>query len=354
MAKKSVFYKIYFSFIALFLIALAVLLFLFNGWLKGYEAAQPINIINGIVDSELKSGNEDYLIEKCALKISPYESKENLKALFGEQITGKDIKVFVSSKMPQDCDLAYVIKADGEKILYLYLKKQKSSNALLPTYEIVSSELEKNFYKTINITMPKNVDVTINGVTLDNAVRKDIEISQSAEGYLNGKEGITQQTATVDNLISENVLVAASVDGKAVDVEIKDGKYTVMQYIDPAIKNQIALVATEGSKAYAGYMQGDATLEQVAAYFNTGCEFYKNIRSSYTSHILEHTPAGFDSVKNDEFFQYSDNIYSCHVSFTQVLKRNGMTYKIYFDKNVFVEKSGGGFRIIDIKSPEEK
>lgn len=236
----------------------------------------------------------------------------------------------------------------------VYLKKDSSAASFLPTYKVIGAEFDKELYKSITISMPENVQVSVNGIALDNSTRKDSEIPEFVSNYLKGENVIKQQSAIIDYLLSDEVTVTATLDGKEIKVSNNGNTYSVYQYIDSSVKSKVQHIATEGSKAYAGYMQGDATLQQVAAFFDTKSDFYKNIRSSYTDHILEHTPAGFDNVDNDEVFKYSENIYSCKVNFTQVLKRNGMTYKIYFDKYVFLEKYGDLFRIIDIKSPENK
>ncbi len=353
MAKRSIFYKIYFSFIAVFCVTLSVLLIWLNGWLKSYEAAQPVNLINSIIDTHLKNGDINYLIENCGLKISQYETKESIDSFLSENITGKALSAVVSSKRPEGSDAAYSIEADGKKVLHIFLKKDSSSAAFLPKYTVLSSELEKDYYKTINITMPQNTKISLNGKVIDDALYQEIGIPQFVEKYLPNETAVKQKSVVIENLLSDNVTVTAEYSGEKVDVHKDGNTYSVYQYIDDSVKKNVREIATEGSKAYAGYMQGDATLALVATYFDTNSDFYKNIRSSYTDHILEHSAEGFINVVNDEVFKYSDNIYSCRVEFTQVLKRNGMTYKIYFKKYVFLEKSGNTFSIIDIKSPEE-
>ena len=352
MTKKPLFSKIYFSVIAVFLIVLTLTLIWLNGWLKRYEAAQPINLVNTIVEKHLKSGDTEYLKNTCSLKISPYETKENIDTFFDTYISGATLTSVVSSKRPEGCDAAYTVKADDKKLLNIYLKKDNSSASALPTYTVLGCEFDKEFYKSIVISMPENVDISVNGKALEKNSRKDSEIPEFVANYLKDEKVIKQQSAVIDYLLSDEISVKASLNGREIEVLSEGNTYSVYQYIDGSIKSKVQQIATEGSKAYAGYMQADVTLSEVAAYFDTGCDFYKNIRSSYTDHILEHTPAGFDNVDNNNVFKYSDNIYSCHVKFTQVLKRNDMTYKIYFDKYVFLEKHGASFRIIDIKSPE--
>ncbi len=353
MAKRGVFYKIYFSFIAVFILALAVMLVWLFGWLESYEAAQPINLITNITDTYLKSGDIDYLKDNFSLKISPYETKENMSSFFENNIKDKKLYAVLSSARPEGVDAAYVIKADDKKIFNIYLNKDSSSASFLPKYTVNYCEFEKDFYKTISITMPHNLSVSVNGKIIADTDLKEVCIPQFVEKYLENENAIKQKSAEINNLLTDEVTVTAEESGKPIDVKKTGNSYSVYQYIDNNTKANIRNVATEGSKAYANYMQGDASLADVAAYFDTGSDFYKNIRSSYTDHILEHTIEGFDNVVNDEIFKYSDNIYSCRVDFTQVLKRNGMTYKIYFKKYVFVQKNGNSFKIIDIKNPEE-
>ena len=49
MKTHSLFYKIYFSAVALFAVGLTVFLFVFGGWLKAYEAAQPEQIMSAFM-----------------------------------------------------------------------------------------------------------------------------------------------------------------------------------------------------------------------------------------------------------------------------------------------------------------
>lgn len=354
MTKKPVFYKIYFSFIAVFLVLLTVALIWLNGWLKAYESAQPLNLINSFVDDKLKNNDIDYLLKKCFLKISPYEKDENIKALFDSFIKDKKLESVVLATRPEGCDAAYTVKSNDKRFLNIYLKKIESSASFLPTYTVMSAEFDKELYKSVTISMPEGVEIKVNGIVLDNSHRTDTEIPEFVANYLKGEKVVKQQSAVIDYLLNDQVTVIATLDNKEIAVTKEGNSYSVYQYIDDNVRSKVQSIATEGSKAYAGYMQGDATLQQVATYFDTKCDFYKNIRSSYTDHILPHTPEGFDNVKNDEVFKYSDNVYSCKVQFTQVLKRNSMTYKIYFDKYVFLKKDGDSFHIIDIKSPENK
>ena len=91
MIKKSVFYKIYFAFIAIFLVALTVCLFGLRGWLKSYETAQPQNLINSIIENNLKQKDTDFLRQNYSLKISKYENEQNLIDLINNFVDGRQL-----------------------------------------------------------------------------------------------------------------------------------------------------------------------------------------------------------------------------------------------------------------------
>ena len=355
MTKKPIFYKIYFAVIALFLVLLTVGIFWLNGWLKSYEAAQADNIIADFVENRLKTGDVSYIRKNCNITVSEYEKEENVDNLFKSFSANKEkLSTVVYAFKPEGCDLAYTVKIGEQRVLNVYLKKQSGSNSFLPKYAIMGVEFDKSCYKTVTVSVPQNVEVTINGKKLDQKYRKYEEISSFVANYLKNENAIIQQTAVIDNLLDDNVTVAATMNGKAVEVSQNGNVFSVQSAIEDDIKAKIQSVATEGSKKYASYMQTDATLQEVAAYFDTSCDFYKNIRSSYTDHILEHTLEGFADLDNSEIYKYSENIYSCRVKFTMVLKRNGMTYKDPYNKYVFVRKEGNTFKIIDVKNPENE
>ena len=65
MKTKSLFYKIYFSVIAVFLVLLTIGLFVLNLLLKAYEAAQPVGYINNIITEYFQKGDLFGAVEHC-------------------------------------------------------------------------------------------------------------------------------------------------------------------------------------------------------------------------------------------------------------------------------------------------
>ncbi len=352
MTKKPLFYKIYFSVIAVFLIALTVALFALGSWLKSYEKAQPVNIIDGIVESGLKEADADYLINSCKLKVSPYEKESVLRDFLKQSTENKALTSALCRTLPEGCDTGFVVKSDDTPFLNIYLKKDASSSSLLPTYNIMWSEFAGDTYKRVTVTAPHDAELFLNGKEVESSLREDLAVSDFVKDYLKNENAVKQQTAVIDNLLSDDVTVEAKLSGKEATVTQSGNSYYVHSVIDGEVKKNVQTVALEGTMAFAKYLQTDASLAEVGAYFDKSSTFYKSITSTYVDHILEHTYT-FTDIRNEDVFKYSDNIYSCYVEFTHVLKRNGMLNETEFKKYVFVKKSGNSYLIIDIKSPEE-
>ncbi len=353
MSAKPLFYKIYFSVLIVFAVILVVTLFLLGGWLKGYEAGQPATIVNKIIENNLKTGDVYSLKESANLAVSPYDSADAVKDAVKARIEGKELSASSSAKRPEGCDMAYAIKSGDEKIMQIYLRRVGKASAIgTSKYEVMGCELDKSFYNEINLSIPENAEVKINGIPLEKADRQDEKLTDSVKKELGDKAYNSRQTAKLSNLITADVTVTATQDGKNLEVVKNGNDISVLQYVDEAEKTAILDFATDASKTYAAYMQEDASLGKVAAFFDKKCEFYENVRTSLVTFALDHESYRFDDVKNGDVYKYSDDVYCCRVEFTQVLVRRGKEYKDHFKKNIFLKKSGKSYLVFDMQSVE--
>ena len=355
MSKKPLFYKIYFSVLGIFAVSLVITLILLGSWLKGYEAGQPATIVNEIIENNLKKGDVYVLKEKANLAISPYDAEDAVNAAVKSKVEGKELSASSSAKRPEGCDMAYVIKSGDEKIMQVYLRRVGKASAIgTSKYEVMGCELDKSFYNAINLSMPENSEIKINGIPLDKKDRQDVSLTDTVKKELGDKPYYNRQTAKLENLISADVTVTAMQDGKELTVLRNGSDISVLQFVDEKEKADILEFATDASKTYAAYMQEDSSLGKVAAFFDKSCEFYENIRTSLVSFALDHESYRFEDVKSDGVYKYSDDIYCCHVEFTQVLVRRGKEYEDHFNKNIFQKKSGKSYLVFDMQSVGEQ
>ena len=350
MKNKPLFYKIYFSCLAVFGVLIIIGLIAFNGWLASYENAQPENIVNNIVETYVKANNVFGLKAQHKLDVSAYETADTVNSAVAAAINGKTVTSSTLAARPEGCDLAYTIKADEQKLLNVYLKKNEGS-ALTSTYEILKISLADEFYKPIKIMLPTGAKAFVNGIAVSDADIKTSELPKIPNNYAAGNLSAPQY-ADIYNLVSENPTVTAFAGEQELNVTKSGSQYLVAQDISNSEK--ISNFAIEASKTYSAYMQNDGSLNKIKKYFSNDTEFYENLRTSLVIFSLDHEGFRFDDAASHEILKYSDSIYSCRVTLTQVLIRNGAEYKDYYNKNVYIYVDGQNMKVIDLQSSGAK
>ena len=344
MKPKSLFYKIYFSVIALFVIALAVGLLVFRSWLSGYEAAQPEPIVNKLIEEHIKTCDLYSVKDEYNLKISDYESKKSFDSFFKALTDGKEITGTTLPVKPKDCDAAYQIKANDERILNVYLKK----NAKTKKYFVSGCEFDSSVYKTCKITASSDAEIKINGITVKNEDRKDEELPNIKSDLLKSDDLNKKQIINVTGLLSEPESVTAMSGNKSLTVENDSGVYTVAE--DFPEKESVADFAGKAASTYAEYMQNDSSLANIRKYIESSTELYQNIKTSLVIFSLDHEGHTIKDIKTTDFHKYNDKLYSCRVRLTNVLKRNGALYEDKFDKYVYLQKDGESYMAVDMQN----
>lgn len=338
--KKSLFYKIYFSVIAIFLILLAIGLFIFRGWLKSYESAQPENIVKTVVSEKLEKGNILSLRDSYNLKLSKYETPKSVNAFYEKTIKDKKLSYSTSALKPEGVDMAYTVTANGKKIINIFLKKDKDKR-----YTVSEMAFDSSVYKSCKISAAENVTIKINGIKVDKSDRKNDKLPNLKTG-LSG-DIINKQIISLNDLLYTPEIVAES-GGKTTELKAVNGIYTAIQNFPE--KSEVAKIAGKGASEYASYMFNDSSLSNVRNYVDTDTDFYENLRTSIVSFTLNHNGNSIEDLKTSDFHKYSNNLYSCRVTLTNVLKRGGERYKDYFDKYVYLKKSGDSYKIIDMQN----
>ncbi len=344
--KKSVFYRIYFFVVIIFLVVLAVGLVVLYGWLKSYESSQPTTIVNKIITDYLEKGDYEGLQKDLELKVSEFDSSDNLNGILKEAVEGKKYSVAHSSFKPEGADLAYIIKADDEKVLNVYLKKHKIGKG----YDIAYAELSKSLLKTIEIIAPKGAEITVNGVAVPDDLKKDNEFP-SLPSTIDVKTLTPTQTAKISGLLSDSPVVEATINGKKAEITANGTTFTVAQPIDKAVGDKVTDIAQKCAVAYAAYMQKDGSFGAFSQHCDTSTPFYKNVASSLVMFVKPHNGYKNENLTVTALTKYSDSLYSCRVTFKHTLLSGDTTYSDDFDKIVFVSKNKDVYKVIDMQAP---
>lgn len=345
MKQKSLFYKIYFSVIAIFILLLITGILVFRNWLAGYEAAQPEQIVNTVITEYLEKGSLYSVKDEYKLKLSKYETQKSFDLTVKELTDGKNLTSLSSALKPEDCDVAYVIKADDSDFLKVYLKK----DAKTKKYSISGMEFDKSLYQTFTVTATSDAAVKINGVEVDAADISDEELP-NLKNYTDSGKIIKKQIITADCLLNKPESVTATSGDKTLQVDESDNCYVVVQ--DFAEKEAVSDIAGKAASTYAAYMQNDSNLTNIKKYIDSNTEFYTNIRTSLVMFSLEHESYAIKNLSVTDLHKYSDNLFSCRVRLTNILTRKGNTYEDNFDKYVYLRRDGDSYKAIDMQNAE--
>ncbi len=354
MKNKPLFYKIYFSVIAVFLVLLIIGLFVLNSVLKVYEAAQPSGYMANIVTQYLQKGDLYGAAKEYDIGLSVYQDQKDVNAAFKSIIGDKKLTVSSSGKKLEGYNEVYNVKAGDKTLLTFYLKKSKKAGAFgIKGYEVGLAELDKGICKNYQVNAPSDVKLVLNGVKVDKKDRVDLELPKILSDKIGDKEVITHQTFKVENYISDKFEIKAfAPNGSKIDV-LKNGDiYTVEQSIDATELEGVKNHAINASQGYAKFMQEDASLWNISYMFDTSTEFYQYVRKTELW-VWTHTGYRFEDVTFGEAHKYSDNLYSCRVTFTHILTWGNNVYKDYFDKYVYIERTSNGLKVIDMQTPSK-
>ena len=352
MKKMSLFYKIYFSVVAGFLVLLTVGLFFLSSILSTYEASQPTVTVEEVIDNYLQKGDLYGAVQKYNIRFSKYQTeidKEYINAKLKELKGDEKLTYGSSAKKRDGYTEVYAVKAGKETLVTLYLTKAKDPIKYgIKGYRVGYAEFSDNAFDSVKFIVPSDVKLKINGVEVKANERTDLEVPKVITDKIGDDKVVGLQSFTLKNLPSKNFVAKAyAANGNEVKIVEKDGVYTVEQYIEPTELEAIKTHALNASQGYAKFMQDDATKYSISHYFDTKTEFYDNINKTQLW-VWDHESYRFDDVSVDEAHKYSDTLYSCRVRFVQVLVRGKEEYKDRFDKIVYMEKTANGLKVIDM------
>lgn len=353
MREKPLFYKIYFSAIAIFGVIFLSAVIYFYGWLKSYESSRPEVAAQNILTEYIKSGKAGILKSKGGLKISEYENEDSISKTVSEYISDKKLAVSTSAKKEKGYDFAYNINADNKPFLFVYLKKSKEKDFFgHKKFIIGASAFSPDFYKSAVIKFDSETEILVNGANLK---KKDISDDPLPDLPENIKNEIKckKQTALLKNLIAAPEIKAQK-NKKSLNITNSAETYCVDFSGTDSNEDKITEFALEGAKTYAAYMQDDKSFSQLSSYLVKNTDFYKNLKTSATMFAWKHDSYDFENIKTSEFFSYSKSLYCVRVSFEQVLKLGKKEYRDNFDKNIYIINSDGGLSIADMQSVEAK
>lgn len=347
--KISPFYIVLLVFISLVLIATEFGKGALRDLLSEYENAQYKYVAEELLETKLRSGDGEALADFFADSFSEYESKENKAEYLHSLTDGMPIELQSLSSGLDDAVL-YAVKCDKKRIATLELKKSGDTTEHgIELYALNTANLNPKLLGSFSIQIPKGYLLSVNGISADEKYCLGDDVPTASQNFMPEEvNGIIYTTYTFDRMCAAPVFSVQNAVGRdsAVRYDADKGVYTADIIYDDALAEIHTDYAIEAAKAYAAYMQNDAYFGQIKKYFDPSSELYNNLRTSQTMWVIDHNSYEFKDVEASEFYSYSDDVFSCRVKLTHVLKYRGLNdYNDYMDMTFYFRLVGDKYLI---------
>ena len=321
-----------------------------TGVLKEYEDSQYKYAAEQYFSDNFTTPTGDSLSTLFKSQFSDFESEQTLSSYFDTLIDGKEFKLQRSSSGMSENE-KYVVSLNNLKFAeFFVVKSEEKTKHGFDTYEIADAVLNDKILNTYSIEIPVEYSLQVNGkaVNGDFALGDRIE-TESFSFMPEGVDGIVYTTYMFKNMCGAPDFSVVAADGTEANiVKIDDGKFKAGIVNDKKLEKEFSNYIIEATKAYACYMQKDATFSKVRGYLDPASDFYKYVNGTPTWPVITHNSYGFENASVGEFYAYSDDVFSCRITITHILKYSGLEdYKDSIDITWYLRKVNDKFLIYD-------
>lgn len=316
--------------------------------LKEYEDSQPKYVAEDFLESNFTGSVGKACAQLFASQISEYESEESIAAYFDDVTAGQEFAL-QSVSTGVGGDLQYVVKCDNKKfVTFSIVKSGETTEHGFDLYRLSDAVLNEKLLNTYSIKVPIGYSLTVNGVAADVQYCLGDRIETESQEFMpEGVDGIVYTTYMFPKLCGEPTFAVTAPNGKICEVmQNEDGVYHAKIAYDDALADAYSEYVVEATKAYACYLQKDAGFAKVGKYMDPTSQLYANIKSSPNWMVIDHNSYDFEDIQTSEFYAYSEDVFSCRVTLTHVLKYPRLDdYRDALDITWYLRKVDGQYLI---------
>ncbi len=365
--KKSRFFKIYFAFIILFFIAMAVVMVKLYDWLLAYEKAQPVGKCEEVYKELFENPDWGNLYEMAEKEDTLFEGKDAYASYMQKKVGADKLEV-VKTSAGLSGDKKYFVKHGEERIAGFTLVSEKDAEGKVLSWELGEIELLAVPVESVQIKVQEGRKVYVNDVALS----EDYMIERSwtvAEDYL--PEGVVGErfvTYRVEDLLVTPAVRVENTEGSEIAMEVHDKEsadgsseaagstehflqqegvsYTeVMTYTE--ISEEQWQVVETAAKEYSKHMIGVPV--KLSNYFDTDSAIYKAIRGN-ENWMQDYRSYDFTEGVCTRYYRYNEDLFLAGISVTLEVTRPGGSIKEYPIESDFIlqKKEDGKWLVINM------
>ena len=247
--KNSKFWKIYFYTIAVFLCLLLVGSIVFAFWLSDYESSQNTVEVDRIVKL-FENQKYSEILDKTDVVMTGFVSKADYETKLKEAIEGKKITYVKAFSYDRFESPAFTIKADGEDLCKLTLKKAKETTTF--GFSLYEFDCVSDFsFADINVVIlaPETAVPYIDGKAVDSIFKQELAKDQLAqtENTIDGNKKILRYEVCGLLKTPDNIEVK-SADGTLFEVTNNSNNEIVAKLLDVTINAPAGFEVTVNGK----------------------------------------------------------------------------------------------------------
>lgn len=368
-----IFYTLYFLFILLFAVALLFGLNIVKNWLITFEYAQPDLKAQQVFTELFANPNWGELYDAAGIQDTAYEGKEEFMVYMDTRMGSEEL-TYLETSAGLSGGKKYVVRLGEEKVATFTLTDkndtQATGNALkdmtvIPDWQFGGVELFFDREATYNIRLLDSHTAYVNGVALDD----NFTISKATtkvESYLpEGATGAVVRTQQISGLMTMPTVTITDEKGNDVVVTYDASTLTFSEpTVTTAITPEQEQVALAAARVASLWMIKEVTdRSEVAKYFNTSYDAYKNIVNFKRDDLIVQDYNGYEFANESvsKFTSYSEDLFSVLVNLDLNITRTNGTIKNfpYHGSLVFQKNEKGEWLVVaatneDVSEPVGK
>lgn len=353
-ARFPVFWICLLVFVALVLGVMVKALAQIRVWLVDYEAVQPKYAAAEVFRTHFADPDYAALADACPMpaNLSPLETKAGFAAELEERFGDAETS-YAATTPDAEGNLRYLVKAGEQKIaIFSLVPAAEKSRFGFTQYTLGSIELYIRPEESVAVRVPAHYEVRINGTPLTaDYLTEDGIPTDSCEHMPEGLSGITYAAYAADCLLRDPTVEVLTPDGTAAPLtrDPETGEWQAGVVYDAALKAEYSDYIIGIAQNYAAFVMKDAYFSSFSGYFDHSTDLYQTVRQVPTSFVWRHDGFEFADVSAEEFYSYSEDVFSCRVRFMHILHRIGSEdYTEQFDVTFYLHRVDGKFLIYDM------
>ncbi len=318
----SVFWKIFLAVLLVLVLAMVITWIVLWNALKTYENTRPTLVMNRLVE-EIQSGDYSKLVEFSNASKLEESRKEDFTEKLKSLSEGKTITYTKAFSADKDRFPAYTLKMGEEKLAKVTLEQTGNQHSFgFEDYQIKAVTEIPIMNVSVTITAPADYSVFVDGQLISGdetyITQKDIAVqglSGIPEKYF-AKPSMIEYT--VSDLIELPRVTAEQADGKeALLKKSEDGSVYQVLFGSAENPEEYYSIALEKAKLYSQYVTAWVGQETFLANVLPDSPIRDGLEGIQTGFYTDHKRDYFTDEKTENLQIYSENCFSCDISYTQ-------------------------------------